>query len=330
MYSNNNKCHCGLIAKQGTTSKGENQGRKYTSCSKSMTDKSRCKFFKWLDSSEQTATTNISSSSSSFKSNSKLQHSEQAFDDTLNKTIQLMNRVLPSSLLSSTSGSSSSSSNNKSPSNNTNSQCSSLTLSQLCSSMEDLNIDKDLSKPSSSQAIDRDFILNDSLFPSSSSEASKNSLPLIGNNQHKGGTSSSSLPNSLLEECMQKELNSKQLEAVCASEHDCVCVYSGPGSGKTKTITNRIAYLCIVKGIEPRNVFAMTFTNKAAQEMKTRLVHLVKLYDFQKRINAKDFSHIGTFHAVCANILRNEMHHLTRIVGLDQKFMIFDSEEQLS
>ncbi|MBC7240639.1 MAG: UvrD-helicase domain-containing protein, partial [Chloroflexi bacterium] len=95
-----------------------------------------------------------------------------------------------------------------------------------------------------------------------------------------------------------------------------VLVLAGPGSGKTRVLTYRIAYLIDVLGVRPYQILAVTFTNKAAREMLTRLQTLV----------GPDASQltVGTFHAVCARILRREAPHL----GIGSHFVIYDEDDQ--
>jgi len=112
-------------------------------------------------------------------------------------------------------------------------------------------------------------------------------------------------------------LNPAQKEAVQLTEGP-VLVLAGPGSGKTRVLTQRVAYLVQECGCEPYRIMAVTFTNKAAREMKERLHHL--LSERLKQLT------IGTFHAICARILRYEAHHL----GLSSNFVIYDTADQLS
>ena len=95
-----------------------------------------------------------------------------------------------------------------------------------------------------------------------------------------------------------KGLNNKQYEAVINTEGPCLII-AGAGSGKTKVLTHKIAYLISEKDVKPWKILAITFTNKAANEMKTRVEALVG--DI-----AKDMW-IGTFHSICVRILRKQI-----------------------
>ena len=110
-------------------------------------------------------------------------------------------------------------------------------------------------------------------------------------------------------------LNNKQKEAVLETEGPCL-VIAGAGSGKTKVLTHKIAYLIAEKNIAPWNILAITFTNKAANEMKERIEKLVG--DVAKDI------WMGTFHSICVRILRK---YIDRI-GFDSSFLIFDTSDQ--
>ena len=112
-------------------------------------------------------------------------------------------------------------------------------------------------------------------------------------------------------------LNPAQKEAVEAINGP-VLIVAGPGSGKTRVIAHRIAYLVKVTGISPYHIVAVTFTNKAAREMKERVYQLLG--------SAVDSLTLGTFHAICARILRVEAEHL----GIDKGFAIYDDSDQLS
>jgi DNA helicase-2/ATP-dependent DNA helicase PcrA len=113
------------------------------------------------------------------------------------------------------------------------------------------------------------------------------------------------------------ELNPAQREAVEAIEGP-VLILAGPGSGKTRVIAHRVAYLIKVCGISPYHIMAVTFTNKAAREMEDRLTRLIGS-------SVGDLT-IGTFHAICARILRRD----GKAVGIDPRFVIYDEEDQLS
>ncbi len=117
-------------------------------------------------------------------------------------------------------------------------------------------------------------------------------------------------------------LNSRQQEAVKVKEAS-ILVIAGAGSGKTKVLTHRIAYLIFQKKINPRNILAVTFTNKAAQEMKDRIEFISK--DISNR-KIMEGLWMGTFHSICARILRHEID----ILGYDKNFVIYDKGDQLS
>src|SRR5437868_4138301 len=114
-------------------------------------------------------------------------------------------------------------------------------------------------------------------------------------------------------------LNEPQQQAVTTTEGP-VLILAGPGSGKTRVITHRIAYLVQREHISPWRILAVTFTNKAAREMRERLEKLVG-------INESKEMTIGTFHAICARILRIEADHLAPL-GLNRSFVILDTDDQ--
>jgi len=113
------------------------------------------------------------------------------------------------------------------------------------------------------------------------------------------------------------ELNPAQREAVELINGP-VLILAGPGSGKTRVIAHRVAYLITVCRISPHRIMAVTFTNKAAREMEERLHRLIGS-------SVGDLT-IGTFHAICARILRRD----GKTMGIDPRFVIYDEEDQLS
>lgn len=112
-----------------------------------------------------------------------------------------------------------------------------------------------------------------------------------------------------------KSLNDKQKEAVRTTAGPLLIV-AGAGSGKTRVLTHRIAYLIKEKKVSPHNILAVTFTNKAAGEMRERLKKLVG-------ITSRNMW-IGTFHALCGRILRRDIE----ILGYGKNFVIFDDDDQ--
>jgi len=114
-------------------------------------------------------------------------------------------------------------------------------------------------------------------------------------------------------------LNPNQQQAVAAVEGP-VLVLAGPGSGKTRVLIHRVGYLIRDLGVEPWRVMAVTFTNKAAHEMKERLEKQQILSP--RQLNALT---VGTFHAICARILRQDIEQLG---SRNRNFVIFDSGDQ--
>ncbi len=110
-------------------------------------------------------------------------------------------------------------------------------------------------------------------------------------------------------------LNDEQYQAVINCDGPSL-VIAGAGSGKTKVLTHKIAYLIQEKGVKPWNILAITFTNKAANEMKERVENLIG--DI-----ARDMW-IGTFHAICVRILRRYIER----IGYESSFVIFDTSDQ--
>lgn len=122
------------------------------------------------------------------------------------------------------------------------------------------------------------------------------------------------------------DLNDKQREAVTTVDGP-VLILAGAGSGKTKTLVHRIAYLIGEKKIKPWNILAVTFTNKAAQEMKARIQHLLGYKGpANSRTQSQHLPIMGTFHSICVQILRREIE----ILGYKKTFNIYDSDDQLT
>ena len=110
-------------------------------------------------------------------------------------------------------------------------------------------------------------------------------------------------------------MNERQREAVFHTEGP-LLILAGAGSGKTRVLTHRIAYLIEEKGVNPWNILAITFTNKAAGEMRERVDRLVAF--------GAESVWVSTFHSACVRILRR---HIDRL-GYDSKFTIYDSDDQ--
>jgi DNA helicase II / ATP-dependent DNA helicase PcrA len=115
-----------------------------------------------------------------------------------------------------------------------------------------------------------------------------------------------------------KSLNDAQREAVLTTEGP-VLVVAGAGSGKTRLLVYRIAYLIAEKNISPRNILAVTFTNKASGEMKERVKALIGTSFYQQ-------PWMGTFHHICVRILRAEIDK----IGYKKSFVIYDDSDQLA
>jgi DNA helicase-2/ATP-dependent DNA helicase PcrA len=113
-------------------------------------------------------------------------------------------------------------------------------------------------------------------------------------------------------------LNPSQREAVLHKDGP-LLIFAGAGSGKTRVLTHRIAYLTSRYSVRPRNILAVTFTNKAATEMKERLQRLLGL-------EATKEMWVGTFHATCARMLRER----GKDIGLDREFTVYDDGDQIT
>ena len=115
---------------------------------------------------------------------------------------------------------------------------------------------------------------------------------------------------------MKIKLNRIQRQAVETNKGP-VLIFAGAGSGKTKVLTQKIHRLIEIEKFKPENILSVTFTNKAAKEMKTRVMSLLK--------TEKLGISIGTFHSICARLIRNEAKN----IGLNPQFAIYDVQDQL-
>lgn len=115
-----------------------------------------------------------------------------------------------------------------------------------------------------------------------------------------------------------QNLNEAQREAVTYGEGP-LLIFAGAGSGKTRVLTMRIAHLIAARHISPRRILAVTFTNKAANEMRERIEKLVGSAQVKQMW-------VGTFHAICARILRES----GRAIGVPPEFVVFDEDDQIS
>ena len=114
------------------------------------------------------------------------------------------------------------------------------------------------------------------------------------------------------------DLNEEQRSAVLETEGP-VLMLAGAGSGKTKTLTHRLAYLVKNKGVSPANILAVTFTNKAAGEMRRRIARILKFDED----NTQYMPFLGTFHSIANKILRRESDR----VGYSSNFLIYDTND---
>lgn len=115
-------------------------------------------------------------------------------------------------------------------------------------------------------------------------------------------------------------LNKEQYQAVVHGDGP-LLILAGAGSGKTKTLTHRIAYLISCCQVFPSRILAVTFTNKAAKEMRQRLARLLG----ESAEDRQFMPWMGTFHSICVRLLRADGSH----IGLDKRFVIYDTDDQL-
>lgn len=115
-----------------------------------------------------------------------------------------------------------------------------------------------------------------------------------------------------------EHLNEPQLQAVQTTDGP-LLILAGAGTGKTMALTHRIAYLISEKGVDPAQILAVTFTNKAAGEMKERIKSLLGE-------GFKSQPTMGTFHSICVQVLRREIQHL----GYESSFVIYDQDDSLA
>jgi DNA helicase-2/ATP-dependent DNA helicase PcrA len=113
-------------------------------------------------------------------------------------------------------------------------------------------------------------------------------------------------------------LNPSQRDAVTHGEGP-LLIFAGAGSGKTRVLTHRIAYLIRHRGVRPRSILAVTFTNKAASEMRERLHALIGGQGAREMW-------VGTFHATCARLLREKGES----IGVHRDFVVYDDGDQIT
>jgi hypothetical protein len=118
-----------------------------------------------------------------------------------------------------------------------------------------------------------------------------------------------------LEARIVARLNPEQAKAVTTTDGP-LLILAGAGSGKTRVLAHRVAYLIGVKGVRPWQILAVTFTNRAAAELRERIIALVG--DPGRDVQA------GTFHAICARVLRRD----GSAIGISPRFVIYDTDDQ--
>ncbi|MCY4042254.1 MAG: UvrD-helicase domain-containing protein, partial [Candidatus Dadabacteria bacterium] len=121
-----------------------------------------------------------------------------------------------------------------------------------------------------------------------------------------------------IEKTLLSGLNPRQIEAVCNTGGHTL-VFAGAGSGKTRVLTTRIAFLVLETGTPPEDILAVTFTNKAAREMRERVEAVLP--------GGIGGIWLGTFHSICARILRADIEKLGE--GYGSGFVIYDTGDQM-
>ena len=122
-----------------------------------------------------------------------------------------------------------------------------------------------------------------------------------------------------MSETLLKHLNPQQQKAVAQTEGP-IIILAGAGSGKTRVLTYKAAYLILEKKVDPANILLVTFTNKASSEMKERIKKLLMINDQRLVTN---FPFAGTYHSLCARILRRDGNH----IGIGSNFVIYDDQD---
>src|SRR5215813_15239871 len=121
-----------------------------------------------------------------------------------------------------------------------------------------------------------------------------------------------------------KGLNDQQRAAVAHTEGP-LLILAGAGSGKTRVITHRIAHIIATKRVPPSSILAVTFTNKAAREMRERVGALLEDCELESSPN------VSTFHSFCVRLLRRDGDPLAKVrPGFTRRFSIYDDEDQLA
>jgi len=127
--------------------------------------------------------------------------------------------------------------------------------------------------------------------------------------------------NKMMHEYLLEGLNPEQQRAVETTEGP-LLIQAGAGSGKTKTLTHRIAYIIASQKAYPTNILAVTFTNKAAKEMRERVAKLLG----DRAENRGFMPYMGTFHSICVRLLRQDGEH----IGIPRSFVIFDETDRVN